>query len=250
MKIAIIAKARNGPMIAYRQQFKLNQTNAAKLAGVGLPTWLDLESMRFNKVSVKSIDKIAMALNVHPNVVAPPEIRGKHLQWAETAFTDIDSRYLLNHIGNSQLLSHEVDVRSVGDAVDAEDMKDKISEILMTLTYREREVIKLLFGIKGTYQHTLKDVAGIFKVSTDRVRQVRDKAIRKLQHPVRAGKIEKFLEAPPKDALIAHKARNCGWRREAKKARTAKLQRETRKRRRAKKKSPLTFIPHNGTLPL
>ena len=73
-------------------------------------------------------------------------------------------------------------------------LKDRIEEVLKTLTYREREIIKLRYGIGDGYTYTLEEVGRIFKVTRERVRQVEAKAIRKLQHPVRARKLEGFLE--------------------------------------------------------
>ncbi len=73
-------------------------------------------------------------------------------------------------------------------------LKDRIEEILKTLTYREREIIKLRYGIGDGYTYTLEEVGRIFKVTRERVRQVEAKAIRKLQHPVRARKLEGFLD--------------------------------------------------------
>jgi RNA polymerase primary sigma factor len=72
-------------------------------------------------------------------------------------------------------------------------LKDKIEQVLKTLTYREREIIKPRYGIGDGYTYTLEEVGRIFKVTRERVRQVEAKAIRKLQHPVRARKLEGFL---------------------------------------------------------
>jgi len=79
-------------------------------------------------------------------------------------------------------------------------LKDRIEEVLKTLTYREREIIKLRYGIGDGYTYTLEEVGRIFKVTRERVRQVEAKAIRKLQHPVRARKLEGFLEAMQQQA--------------------------------------------------
>jgi RNA polymerase primary sigma factor len=81
------------------------------------------------------------------------------------------------------------------DTAGTEMLKDRIEEILKTLTYREREIIKLRYGIGDGYTYTLEEVGRIFKVTRERVRQVEAKAIRKLQHPVRSRRLEGFLEA-------------------------------------------------------
>jgi RNA polymerase primary sigma factor len=76
----------------------------------------------------------------------------------------------------------------------SEMLKDRIEQVLKSLTYREREIIKLRYGIGDGYTYTLEEVGKIFKVTRERVRQVEAKAIRKLQHPVRSRKLEGFLD--------------------------------------------------------
>jgi RNA polymerase primary sigma factor len=73
-------------------------------------------------------------------------------------------------------------------------LKEKIETVLQTLSFREREIIKLRYGIGTGYTYTLEEVGRIFKVTRERVRQIEAKAIRKLQHPIRSRKLEGFLE--------------------------------------------------------
>ncbi len=73
-------------------------------------------------------------------------------------------------------------------------LKDKIEQVLDTLTFREREIIKLRYGLGDGYTYTLEEVGRKFKVTRERVRQIEAKALRKLQHPVRSRKLEGFLE--------------------------------------------------------
>jgi RNA polymerase primary sigma factor len=86
------------------------------------------------------------------------------------------------------------DVDSPVMSATQEMLKDRIDIVLKTLSYREREIIKLRYGIGDGYTYTLEEVGRIFKVTRERVRQVEAKAIRKLQHPVRARKLEGFLD--------------------------------------------------------
>ena len=76
-------------------------------------------------------------------------------------------------------------------------LKDKIEQVLNTLTFREREIIKLRYGLGDGYTYTLEEVGRKFKVTRERVRQIEAKALRKLQHPVRSRKLEGFLEETP-----------------------------------------------------
>jgi RNA polymerase primary sigma factor len=85
-------------------------------------------------------------------------------------------------------------VEAPAQTASQEMLKDRIEQVLKTLTYREREIIKLRYGIGDGYTYTLEEVGKIFKVTRERVRQVEAKAIRKLQHPVRARKLEGFLD--------------------------------------------------------
>jgi RNA polymerase primary sigma factor len=73
-------------------------------------------------------------------------------------------------------------------------LKQRIEQVLKSLTYREREIIKLRYGIGDGYTYTLEEVGRIFKVTRERVRQVEAKAIKKLQHPVRSRKLVGFLD--------------------------------------------------------
>ncbi len=73
-------------------------------------------------------------------------------------------------------------------------LKLRIEQVLKSLTYREREIIKLRYGIGDGYTYTLEEVGRIFKVTRERVRQVEAKAIQKLQHPIRSRRLAGFLD--------------------------------------------------------
>ncbi|QDV12120.1 RNA polymerase sigma factor SigA [Rosistilla oblonga] len=73
-------------------------------------------------------------------------------------------------------------------------LRQKIEDLLKTLTYREREIIKLRYGLVDGYSYTLEEVGRIFKVTRERVRQIEAKAVRKLQSPNRADHLEGFLK--------------------------------------------------------
>ncbi len=75
-------------------------------------------------------------------------------------------------------------------------LSQRIEQVLKTLTYREREILKLRYGIGDGYTYTLEEVGRIFKVTRERVRQVEAKALRKLQHPVRSRKLQAFVNQP------------------------------------------------------
>ena len=82
-------------------------------------------------------------------------------------------------------------------------LRDKIEDLLKTLTYREREIVRLRYGLTDGYTYTLEEVGRIFKVTRERVRQIEAKAVRKLQNPVRAQQLESFVPAGPFGAIEA-----------------------------------------------
>ena len=76
-------------------------------------------------------------------------------------------------------------------------LRDRIESLLKTLTYREREIIRLRYGLTDGYTYTLEEVGRIFRVTRERVRQIEAKAVKKLQHPVRSRQLEHFMEGSP-----------------------------------------------------
>ncbi len=73
-------------------------------------------------------------------------------------------------------------------------LKKEIGKVLKTLTYREREILKLRYGLDGGYSYTLEEVGRIFQVTRERVRQIEAKAVQKLQSPLRCRHLEGFLD--------------------------------------------------------
>jgi len=75
-------------------------------------------------------------------------------------------------------------------------LKERLNQVLKTLTYREQEILKLRFGIGNGSTYTLEEVGKRFKITRERVRQIEAKAVRKLQHPIRSRQLEGFLDHP------------------------------------------------------
>ena len=81
-------------------------------------------------------------------------------------------------------------VRSAASSI----LRGKIDELLKTLTYREREIIRLRYGLVDGYSYTLEECGRIFKVTRERVRQIEAKAVAKLQSPSRSDRLAAFLK--------------------------------------------------------
>ena len=78
-------------------------------------------------------------------------------------------------------------------------LKDKIDHVLKSLTYREREIIRLRYGLGDGYSYTLEETGRIFKVTRERIRQIESKALKKLQHATRAVHLQGFVDSVPED---------------------------------------------------
>jgi RNA polymerase primary sigma factor len=79
-------------------------------------------------------------------------------------------------------------------------LKDKLGDVLSSLTERERKVLELRFGLGDGYSRTLEEVGKQFKVTRERIRQIEAKALRKMRHPTRIRQLSGFLETDESDA--------------------------------------------------
>ena len=73
-------------------------------------------------------------------------------------------------------------------------LKDQTALVLHTLTPREEKIMKMRFGLEDDSEHTLEEVGRAFAVTRERIRQIEAKALRKLRHPSRSGKLRLFLD--------------------------------------------------------
>ncbi len=98
------------------------------------------------------------------------------------------------------------DDRNLGDFIEDEDspeplkiagdtlLREQLEKVLKSLTPREKQILELRFGIAGGHPHTLEEVGKDFGLTRERIRQIQDKAIRRLRHPKRSGKLQDYLD--------------------------------------------------------
>jgi RNA polymerase primary sigma factor len=96
-----------------------------------------------------------------------------------------------SHFGD---LLPDAGVESPANGAAQEMLRSRIHKVLKTLSYREREIIKLRYGLGDGYSYTLEEVGHIFKVTRERIRQIEAKAVRKLQQPSRSQELSGFLD--------------------------------------------------------
>jgi RNA polymerase primary sigma factor len=82
-------------------------------------------------------------------------------------------------------------------------LKEKLGDVLTSLSERERKIVEMRFGLVDGYGHTLEEIGNIYNVTRERIRQIEAKALRKLRHPTRAHHLHEFLETK-QEAMAEH----------------------------------------------
>lgn len=109
----------------------------------------------------------------------------RHLS-LDAPFQQGDGNSLMDILQNDQLPSPDTDLMD-------ESLRVEIEKVLHTLTGREAKIIKLYFGINQDRPLTLEEIGEIFNLTRERVRQIKEKALRKLQHKSRRKPLQKYL---------------------------------------------------------
>lgn len=133
-----------------------------------------------------SADEIAQALEMDIDEVSNTlKISGKHVS-VDAPFNSNDENSLLDIIENEEQPAPDTELIT-------ESLKTEIKNVLGTLPEREAEVIKLYFGLEGEYAMTLEEIGEKFNLTRERVRQIKEKAIRRLRHNSRSKNLKTYL---------------------------------------------------------
>lgn len=167
------------------------------------------DQARTIRIPVHMIDVLARLRNIQKDLRQETRRTPSMLEIAERAQMDVEEVRRVMGIGRSPVSLDrpvgEGDDCSFGEFIEDEQsdnparsaanciLRDKIDHLLKTLTYREREIIRLRYGLGDGYTYTLEEVGRIFKVTRERVRQIEAKAVRKLQNPVRSQHLKGFI---------------------------------------------------------
>jgi RNA polymerase primary sigma factor len=160
------------------------------------------DQSRTIRIPVHMVETMSKVRNVSRNLLQELGREPTIEETARAAGTAIDearrvmamSRYPISldrPVGNSED-SHFGDLLPDGGAENP--ATGAAHEVLKTLSYREREIIKLRYGLGDGYSYTLEEVGHIFKVTRERIRQIEAKAVRKLQQPSRSQELAGFLD--------------------------------------------------------
>ncbi len=132
------------------------------------------------------IEEIAKHVEKEPHEVAHTIQISRRHQSLDMPFSDTDSNSLMDVIPDPE--SPEPDTTLIHES-----LKEEIKAALATLKDRERDVIKMYFGIEQDYALTLNEIGEEFNLTRERVRQIKEKAIRRLQHKSRSIFLRPYL---------------------------------------------------------
>ena len=133
-----------------------------------------------------SASELAQKLDMEVSEVADTlKISGRHVSM-DAPFSQGEENSLLDVIHNDELPSPDQELMK-------ESLKAEIDRALSTLTEREAEVIKLYFGLNKDHSLTLEEIGERFNLTRERVRQIKEKAIRRLRHASRSKNLKTYL---------------------------------------------------------
>jgi RNA polymerase primary sigma factor len=151
---------------------KLNRTSQALVQQMGREPTLEEISERMGM----SLDKVQKILKITKKPIS-----------LETPIGEEEDSRLEDLIEDKEAISPQ-------DAAISSNMAKRIQKVLSTLNEREEKILRMRFGIGEKHEHTLDEVGQYFELTRERIRQIEDKALRKLKHSSRADKLKSFID--------------------------------------------------------
>ncbi len=158
----------------------LNQVGAIKKVGNAMHAF----GKKFEREP--NLDELAGQMNISFNEISDVMKNSNHHLSLDTPLQQWDGSTLLDILQNDNLPSPDINLLD-------ESLLTDINIVLMTLSTREAKIIKLYFGIALDRPLTLEEIGDIFKLTRERVRQIKEKALRKLRHKSRYRTLQKYL---------------------------------------------------------
>ena len=187
MLIKLEARIKQGLLCRFRAKRKLTQADAAALAGVSATIWNSIECMRFSNVGWESIKKVADLLDVRVDEICPEEIKDANLQLKREAYRE--DRCLEMY---ARATAERLSLPEMTECCTTEEIRSALKSVMQSITYRERTVLELRYGLDGKGTFTLEEIGKMFRITRTRVKQIEERAILKLQHPLRVNKLEEL----------------------------------------------------------
>ena len=180
MRLRATTKIRNDYMITAREKQGLSQLDFAAINDIPPQTLMRLERLDYPKfIEPGILQRLSESLKLTQEQIVPSELWGKKIRTYFFKTAEIEANLLCDYTNREQrLISASPDML-------LEDVEDRLAVVgyidKANLSYREREIIKLRYGIGDGYTYTLEEVGRIFKVSRERICSIEAKALRKIR---------------------------------------------------------------------
>lgn len=190
---------RNDYMLSARKKKNLSQRKLSELSGVGQQCISNLERLKYPvNYPLEKIAKISIVLEIPPEQIMPEVMAG----WSGQTKFSVTKKVQINRLLEyKEYQEKHYLLPSPVEIIENKDKMAKINLLLDTLSYREREIIKLRYGLEDGYAYTLEEVGRIFKVTRARVRAVEARAIRKLENRASNPRIMKNINTSSLDYI-------------------------------------------------
>ncbi|HVU67722.1 MAG TPA: sigma-70 family RNA polymerase sigma factor [Ktedonobacteraceae bacterium] len=163
---------------------------------VRLPVYIMEEVMRVKRTTrqlYQELGREPTAENIGERLGMTPERVSELLIWAEKVFS-LDAPLSEEEENTLGDIIEDQRERGPVEVADQHLLREEIRKVLGQLTLRERQVIELRFGLRDDHDHTLEEVGKKLKVTRERVRQIEERAIRKLRHPQASRILKDYLD--------------------------------------------------------
>jgi len=163
---------------------------------VRLPVYIMEEVMRVKRMTrqlYQELGREPTPENIGVRLGMTPERVSELLIWAEKVFS-LDAPLSEEEENTLGDIIEDVRERGPVEVTDQRLLREEIRKVLNQLTLRERQVIELRFGLIDDHDHTLEEVGKKLKVTRERVRQIEERAIRKLRHPQASRILKDYLD--------------------------------------------------------
>jgi RNA polymerase primary sigma factor len=132
-------------------------------------------------------ETIAKKLGVSVEMVKDTLLRARDVWSLDASFKEDDDHSLLHVLSDDTQKAPDIDVMD-------ESVRDQVEDVLESLDARESEVLRLYFGLGDEEAMTLEEIGTRFNLTRERVRQIKEKALRRLRHPRRRAQLEPLME--------------------------------------------------------
>ncbi|HCI78279.1 MAG TPA: RNA polymerase subunit sigma [Ktedonobacter sp.] len=163
---------------------------------VRLPVYIMEEVMRVKRTTrqlYQELGREPTPENIGARLDMTPERVSELLVWAEKVFS-LDAPLSEEEENTLGDIIEDTRERGPSELTDQRLLRDEIRKVLNQLTLRERQVIELRFGLVDDHDHTLEEVGRKLRVTRERVRQIEERAIRKLRHPQASRILREYLD--------------------------------------------------------